>query len=130
MKTQDECFKTEAHGKWNIYVAARQRSRKNTLTDKYVPFYTSHLCLPLSTSHLPSYTNQAGDWEPQMFGHPSGSNTDKPIFCSPLFPICSYLLLEITPPELQSVCHKHTLFCWESCFTETSPNPPQKKPAS
>lgn len=45
---------------------------------------------------------------------------------SPLFPICYYLLLEITTSKLQSVRHKHTLFCWETCFTGTC-NPPQKR---
>lgn len=34
---------------------------ENALTNKSIPFYTSHLCLPLSTSYLPSYKNQAGD---------------------------------------------------------------------
>lgn len=48
-----------------------------------------------------------------------------------LFPAISYLLLTSagnhSPEVTKCVSHQHTLFCWESCFTGTPPNPPQKK---
>lgn len=127
MKRQDECFKAEAHRKWNTYVGARKRSCKNTLTNKSVPFYRSHLCLlpaPL-ISLLTQIKMGSGD---HRYLATLQVTTLTNISSSPLFPIC-YLLLEITPSKLQSVCHKHTLFCWEICLTGTA-NPPQKKTAS
>lgn len=129
MKKQDARFKTEVCGKWHTYVGAGQRSCKKTLTNKYkyVAFLRIPSRSPPSTSDLPSPTDQAGP----CGRHPSGSTTDWKAYL--LFPATSYLLLPSagnrSPKVTKPVSHKHTPFCWESCFTGGLPNPPQKKPA-
>lgn len=96
---------------------------------KYIAFlHVPSLSAP-NTFDLPSRTNQAGACGLQTFGHPSGSSTDWDTYL--LFPAISYLLSTSagnrSPRITKCESHKHTLFCWESCFTGALPNPPQKK---
>lgn len=52
--------------------------------------------------------------------------TEKHTFSALFFPVCYDSDGNDSPGVTKCMSHKHTLFCWGRCFTQTLPNPPQK----